>query len=340
MFTLNKVKKFIRTKHFSLIALLILIVAFFWMFSKNHSYTGLNNIRNILNAMVIYTLLAVGGGMVIISGGIDLSPGYIGTAAGAVLAALLSGTGLPWFVAVIICLIIGAAFGLLNAVLINELNFQSFIATLAVGSFLAGGFAYIVVNGVTLEIKNPVLVAIGSGRIGGFLPYAVIISLVVIIIYGVILKKTKFGRSVYLVGGGREAARLAGISPRRMSYILYANSGMLGALAGILYDSRLAAGNLTGTNGHSFPAITAAILGGLSLGGGNGDMLGCFLGLLIISSFNNGLIVLGVSPYWQSVASGLLLLLALTLDYFTKRGGLKPKQLKRAAASAGGGTDE
>ena len=336
----NKLKKFVRTKHFSLLVLLVLIVGFFWMFSKNHSYLKVNNIRNILNAMVIYTLLAVGGGLVIISGGIDLSPGYIGTAAGAVLAALLANTGLPWFVVVIICLAIGAAFGLLNAFLINELRFQSFIATLAVGSFLAGGFAYIVVNGVTIEIKNTVLVAIGSGRIGGFLPYAVIISLAVIIIYGIILKKTKFGRSVYLVGGGREAARLAGISPRMMSYILYANSGMLGALAGILYDSRLAAGNLSGTNGHSFPAITAAILGGLSMGGGNGDMLGCFLGLLIISAFNNGLTVLGVSPYWQSVASGLLLLLALTLDYFTKRGSITPRRLKPRAEAEGGGTNE
>ena len=316
-----------------MLVLLTLIVVFFWATSKNHSYLKANNIRNILNAMVIYTLLAVGGGMVIISGGIDLSPGYIGTACGAVLAALLAATSLPWFVVVIICLAIGAAFGVLNAVLINELKFQGFIATLAVGSFLAGGFSYIVVSGKTLEIKNPTLVAIGSGRIGGFLPYAVIISLVVIAVYGVILKKTKFGRSVYLVGGGKEAARLAGISPRKMSYILYANSGMLGALAGILYDARLAAGNLTGTNMHSFPAITAAILGGLSLGGGNGDMFGCFLGLLIISAFNNGLTVLGVSPYWQSVASGLLLLLALTLDYFTKRGGLGIKRRRRAPKS-------
>ncbi|MDR1589626.1 MAG: ABC transporter permease [Oscillospiraceae bacterium] len=316
----KRINKFLRSKHFSLVVLLVMMIAFFWAFSKNHSYLGLNNIRNILNSTVIYTLLAVGGGLVIIAGEIDLSPGYVGTAAGAVMAALLNSTGLPWLVVVVMCLAIGVVFGLINAFLINELKLQSFIATLAIGSFIAGGFAYIVVDGKTLEIKNDAIALIGTGRIGGFVPYTIIISTAVIVIYGVILAKTKFGRCVYLCGGNREAARLTGISPRLMSYILFANSGMLGALAGLLYDARLKAGNLTGTNHYVFPAITAAVLGGLSLGGGNGDMLGCFLGLLIISGFNNGLVVLGVSPFWQNVASGLLLLLALTLDYLTKRG--------------------
>jgi ribose/xylose/arabinose/galactoside ABC-type transport system permease subunit len=295
------------------------MMAVFWAFSKNHSYLGLINIRNILNSMVIYTLLAVGGGFVIIAGEIDLSPGYVGTTAGAVMAALLSDTGLPWFVAVPLCLGIGVAFGIVNAFLINELKIQSFIATLAIGSFVAGGLSYIVVGGKTLEITDEVITLIGTGRIAEFIPYTIIISIAVILIYGIILAKTKFGRSVYLVGGGKEASRLAGISPRLMSYILFANSGMLGALAGILYDARLKAGNLVGTNHYVFPALTAAVLGGLALGGGKGDMLGCFLGLLIISGFNNGLVILGVSPFWQNVASGLLLLLALTLDYFTKR---------------------
>jgi ribose/xylose/arabinose/galactoside ABC-type transport system permease subunit len=299
--------------------LLLLMIVFFWLFSKNHSYLGPSNIRNILNSMVIYTLLAVGGGLVIIAGEIDLSPGHVGTAAGAVMAALLNGTELPWFVVTVICLLIGAAFGLLNGVLINKLNFQSFIATLAVGSFLAGGLSYIVAGGKTLEIKDSAVVLIGTGRIAQLVPYTILISFAVILIYGVVLAKTKLGRSVYLVGGNREASRLAGIDPKRMSYILFANSGMLGALAGLLYDARLTAGNLTGTNHYVFPAITAAVLGGLSLGGGRGNMFGCFLGLLIISGFDNGLLLLGVSPFWKNVASGLLLLLALTLDFAAKR---------------------
>jgi ribose/xylose/arabinose/galactoside ABC-type transport system permease subunit len=308
------------------------MMAFFWLFSKNHSYLGLGNIRNILNSMVVYTLLAVGGGLVIIAGEIDLSPGHIGTAAGAVMAALLKGTELPWFAAVLICLLIGTVFGLLNGFLINKLKFQSFIATLAVGSFLAGGFSYIVVGGETLEIKDEFIVLVGTGRIAQFVPYTVIISFAVILIYGVILAKTKFGRSVYLIGGNKEASRLSGINPGLMSYILFANSGMLGAFAGLLYDARLTAGNLTGTNNYVFPAITAAVLGGLSLGGGRGNMFGCFLGLLIISGFDNGLLVLGVSPFWKNVASGLLLLLALTLDYLTKRSEKGGRRHRKAVA--------
>lgn len=321
-----------KSKHISLIVLLLLIVVFFWAFSKGHSFLKVSNIKNILNSMVIYMLLAIGGGLVIISGGIDLSPGYVGTAAGAIMATLLASTNLPWFVVVIICLAIGAAFGLFNAFLINELNFQSFIATLAVGSFIAGGVAYIVPNGKTVAITNEAVVFIGTGRIADFLPYTIIISFVIMIIYGVILAKTKFGRSIYLIGGGHEAARLTGISPRKISYILYANSGMLGALAGMLYAARLKAGDLAGTSSYAFPAVTAAVLGGLSLGGGNGDMFGCFLGLLIINSFNNGLTVLGISPFWKSVASGLLLLLALTLDYFSNQRANGKKSLRKRAS--------
>jgi ribose/xylose/arabinose/galactoside ABC-type transport system permease subunit len=327
----NQVRKFLTSKIFTLLVLLAVIVVFFWALSPKHSFTSLNNIKNILNAMVLYTLFAIAEGMLIIFGEIDLSPGYIGTASGVLLAALLAFTGLPWFVAIILCLMLGIAFGLLNALLINELGFQGFIATLATGSFVARGVAYIMVSGKTVNIKDPVIVWIGTGKILDFVPFTIIISLVFILVYGIILAKTKFGRGIYLCGGNRQAARLSGLNPRRLSYILFANSGMLGALAGILYAGRLKVGNLTGTNTYAFPAITAAILGGISFGGGSGGMLGCFLGLLIINGFNNGLTVLGVTPYWQNVASGLLLLLALTFDYITNRNAKKvrvPKTVK------------
>jgi ribose/xylose/arabinose/galactoside ABC-type transport system permease subunit len=302
-----------------LLVLLVLVVAFFWIFSKNHSYLGIRNITSILNSMVLYMLFVVAVALVIISGEIDLSPGYIGTAAGAMMATLLANTNIPWFFVIILCLMFGCAFGILNAVLINKFGFQAFIATLATGSFIAKGLSYIIAEGKSIAIKDPVIVWVGTEKIGDIVPYAVIISLVVVLIYGIVLSKTKFGRSVYLCGGNKQAARLAGLNPNKLSYILFANSGMLGALAGMIYDARLKSGNLDGTNSYAFPAVTAAILGGVAFGGGSGNMLGCFLGLLIINGFNNGLTILSVSPFWQSVASGLLLLLALTLDYFSKR---------------------
>lgn len=325
---LKSVRKNIR-ENAALLVLLLLIVAFFWTFSKNHSYLSVFNIGYILNAMAVSAPLAVGGGIIIIFGDVDLAPGYIGTAAGTMMTALLTKAGLPWYVAIILALVLGAVFGLLNAFLINEWKMQSFIATLATGSFLAAGLAYIFVGGKTIQLKDPALVSIASTKIFGVITIPVIIALVVILVYGIILAKTSFGRSIYLCGENRKAARLVGLNPRKLSYILFANSGVLGALAGVVYDIRLLSGHLTATNHHTFPAITAAILGGLVLGGGKGNMFGCFLGLLIISCFNNGLSVIGVPGLWQNVTSGALLLVALTVNYLTSLKGSKKKNKKK-----------
>jgi ribose/xylose/arabinose/galactoside ABC-type transport system permease subunit len=295
------------------------IVLFFWFVSPKHSYLSLRNITSILNSMVLYILFAVAVSMPIILGEIDLSPGFVGTAAGATMAKLLTEVGVPWYAVIPICLLLGIAFGLINALLINKFRIQSFIVTLAVGSFIARGESLIVSGGRPINIEDPVVVWIGTYKIAGIVPVTIVISLAVILIYGIILAKTKFGRSIYLCGGGRKAARLAGLHPERLSYILFANSGMLGALAGILFAARLKTGDLTGTNSYAFPAVTAVIFGGISFGGGSGNMLGCFLGLLIINGFNNGLTIMRVTSYWQDVASGILLLVALTLDYFRNR---------------------
>jgi len=315
----TRAKKFLRSKTFTLLCLLLLIIAFFQYFSPNHSFLSLINIIFILNSMVLFILFAIAVSLLIISGEVDLSPGFVGTAAGATMAALLEGGGIPWFIAMIICLLLGIVFGLMNAVLVNKFRIQSFIATLAVGSFIARGFSFIVSGGRAIPVRDPVIGWLGTSRIGDVVPVAVVISLVLMLIYGIILAKTEFGRSIYLCGGNREAARLAGLKPEKLSYILFANSGMLGSLAGMLFVARLRSGNLDGTNAFAFPAVTAVIFGGISFGGGTGNMFGCFLGLLIINSFNNGLTIMRVSPFWQEVASGLLLLLALTFDYLSNR---------------------
>ncbi len=315
----GKLRKFVRSKTFTLLCMLILVVAFFWYFSPNHSFLSVRNMSAILNSMVLFILFAVGVSLLVIFGEFDLSSGYVGTAAGVTMAVLLSATNIPWFLVIIICLLLGGAFGLINAVLVNKFRIQSFIATLAVGSFLAKGFSYIVAGGKTIDVTHPVIGWLGTYKIGDIIPVAVIISLVIIAIYGVILAKTKFGHNVYLCGGNREAARLAGLNPTKLSYILFANSGMLGAFAGMLFVARLKSGNLESTNSYSFPAVTAVIFGGISMGGGTGNMVGCFLGLLIINAFKNGLTIMRVSPNWQGVAEGALLLLALSIDYFSKR---------------------
>lgn len=330
METTNKVTKFFKSKTFTLIILLAIVIAIFSILSKG-SYFSLSNLKNVLNMMVLYMLLAIAEGCLIIFGEIDLSPGYVGTMCGVLLATLSTTLGFPWYLAILFALALGAGFGLFNAFLINELGFQSFIATLATGTFIAKGMALVICSGKTIPIKDKVITSLGNGKFFEIIPISIVVALVLITIYGILLSKTKFGRSVYLCGGNRQAARLAGLNPRRLSYILFANSGALGALAGVIYDGRMKVGNLTGTNMYAFNAITAAILGGISFGGGSGGMLGCFLGLMLMNSFSNGLTVLQVNPYWQSVANGLLLLIALSFDYFSAQSAKKvraPKAVK------------
>ncbi len=318
----SKIKKFIKSKIFALLVLLAAIILFF-MFASDYKFINPINIRSILNSMVLYTLLAVGVAMLIISGEIDLSPGYIGTMSGVLFAVLSESIGLPWYLSLLLCLLAGAAIGLLNALLVNKFRLPSFIATLATGPFIVKGFTYILADGGVISLsgspENNFVIFLGLYKIAKFVPVSIILALVAIIVYGIILAKTEFGRSVYLIGSNKMASRFAGINPKKISYILFANSGFLGALAGIIYTGRLKAGNVEGTNNYTFAAITAAIIGGISFTGGDGSMFGCFIGLLIINGFSNGLSILGVSPYWQSVASGLLLLVALIFDYFSVR---------------------
>ncbi|MCL1835385.1 MAG: ABC transporter permease [Oscillospiraceae bacterium] len=315
----ERVKNFLKSKTFTLLCILVAIMAFFWYFSANHSFLSVRNITSILYSMVLFILFSIGVSLLVIFGEFDLSPGYVGTAAGATLATILSGTGIPWFLVMLICLLLGIVFGLINAVLVNKFRVQSFIATLAVGSFLAKGFSYIISGGRAIAIDHPVIDWLASYKLWDVVPVTVIISVALILVYGIVLAKTQFGRSIYLCGGNKEAARLAGLDPKKLSYLLFANSGMLGAMAGVLFASRLKSGNLDGTNSYSFPAVTAVIFGGISFGGGSGNMVGCFLGLLIINAFNNGLTIMRVSPNWTGVASGALLILALTLDYLSNR---------------------
>lgn len=332
----SKIRKLVTSKTFALLALLAVIVLFF-TFASDFKFIHPINIRSILNSMVIYTLLAVGVAFLIISGEIDLSPGYIGTMSGVLFALLTEQAGLPWYLSLAICLLAGVAFGLFNALLVNRFRLPSFIATLATGPFVVKGLTYILANGGVISLSGSAednfVIFLGLYRIAKFVPVSIVLALAAITVYGVILAKTEFGRSVYLVGSNRMASRFAGIEPGRISYILFANSGFLGALAGIIYAGRLKAGNVEGTNAYTFDAITAAIIGGISFTGGSGTMLGCFIGLLIINGFSNGLSILGVSPYWQAVASGLLLLVALVFDYISMKGSKKQRMRRPGAGN-------
>jgi ribose/xylose/arabinose/galactoside ABC-type transport system permease subunit len=305
-------KKLVHSKIFTLLLLLAAVVAVYAVLSDGQ-FLAPNNIRNIFRSTIVVSLLTIGAGSLMIAGYIDLSLGGIGTMC-AMLAAYLLKIGCPWYLAIAAALVLGGIAGLFNAVIVNEFNFQSFIATLATAAIMQG-FSSIISSGKQIDISDKVIKAIGGAKLFDFIDYALIFTLLCLLVYGLILKRTKFGRSVYLIGGNARASRLAGIRPKRVSYTLFINAGVLSAIAGLLLAARLQSSNTTGITNSQFAGMTAAILGGISFGGGTGGMGGALVGILILSCFNNGMTVIDVPPYWRTVASGMLLLIALIADY-------------------------
>jgi len=274
------------------------------------------NLLNILTAASLSGLIAIGESYLIIAGQIDLSPGAIAAFAG-VFSALLAQRGMPILLIILITVAVGALFGAVSAFQVNALKIQPFIATLAVMS-IARGLAYIICAGKPVFISHNTYIKIGITRILG-IPLPVIILVVMFLVWGVALSKTRFGRNVYAVGGNPAAARLAGINADAVKRGLFILSSCLASLGGIILASRMNTGQPGAASDVDFDAITASVLGGIAMTGGTGSLSGTFLGVLILQGFNNGLLLLNVSTFWQDVARGLLMMFALTFDFYRKQ---------------------
>lgn len=309
----KKAKGFIPGDKLILIVALIIVVAIFT--SLNSNYFSWTNFVNILVAASLIGLVAIGHTYLIIAGQNDLSPGSVAAFTGVLCATLVS-MGLPFLVAVLVTLLAGAVVGIFNSWMVNKIKIEAFIATL-VTQFVFRGFAYILCDGRPVSITNEAYISIGATRILS-IPLSVWIMLVLILVFGLVLAKTKFGRSVYAIGGNRDAARLAGLNPQRIVTILFVMMGVITALGGIVFSSRMHSGQPAANVNLEFDAITAVVLGGVSFTGGVGDMVGTILGVILIQAFNTGLIMVNVPSFWQYVARGALLLFALTSDYIRK----------------------
>ena len=271
----------------SAILLLILIVVVIVFSVLNGNYFSTQNATNIFYSATTVGLLAIGETFLIIGGHIDLSNSALAAMSG-VMVALLIKSGMPWPLAMLLVLLVGAVVGLINSTLANVFSIQPFIATLAVAS-ICEGVGYIISDGRPIGVTNRSFINLGTYKLFGWIPVPVIILIVSFLVFGFILKKTTFGRKVYIIGGNAEAAHLAGISPKRISTVLYVLSSAIGALVGIILAARMHTGAPTAASGADFDAITAAVLGGVAFTGGKGTMVGCFIGLMIIQCFNTGL---------------------------------------------------
>lgn len=305
-------KKIDISKFQSLIGLIVfsVIVAFI-----NSRFMTTSNILNILRQTSINAVIATGMTFVILTGGIDLSVGSILGFSGAVAAMMLA-SGVDSLIAIPVALIVGLVVGALNGVLISKGKLQPFIVTLATMTMLRGATLVFTDGkpiGTGFEANSKLFAWFGNGYVLG-IPVPIIVIIVTFLVALFVLTQTKIGRYVYALGGNEEATKLSGISTDKVKIFVYAISGMMAALAGIIITSRLSSAQPTAGSGYELDAIAAVVLGGTSLAGGTGTIVGTMIGALIIGVLNNALNLMDVSSYFQMLAKGSVILLAVLLD--------------------------
>lgn len=298
-----------------MIFMIVLCTVVFSLINKNYfTYT---NFVNILLASTSIGLTAIGITFLMMIGGTDLSAGALAACCGVVMAYGLSNWPFPWYIDLLICLAIAAIAGLINGLLVTRLNLVPFIATL-VSQSIWKGVGYLICDGKPIPVADKAFTSFVKFRIFG-ITLPIYIMFIFFIIFSFVLSKTKFGRSVFAIGGNSEAARLAGINSNRVKVICYIITSLFACLAGVILAGRMSSGQPSANASIHFDAITAANLGGVSMVGGVGSIPSVVLGVLLVQAFNSGLNMAGLSQYWQYVAKAALLLGSLTLDFYRQK---------------------
>ena len=274
----------------------------------------------ILLASAITLIRASGATIAMITGGMDLSQNATGAIAGVVCATVSVSMGAPIWLVILLAVGLGLGFGAINGVLIAYLKINPIITTIATMQIFRG-IAWLFTD-VTIQVADKSLIFMGRGYIGGVVPVSVLIAFGFFFIAFFLLKYTRFGRQVYMVGGNETASRLSGINSNKIKFICYLLSGLCAGFAGMLLSAQVGAALPSSGSGTEMDVIAAIVLGGLSLSGGKGSMVGTLLGILILSIIANGLQVLGVNQYVQWVVTGSILILAVLIDVI-RSGALK-----------------
>jgi ribose/xylose/arabinose/galactoside ABC-type transport system permease subunit len=270
-----------------------------------------DNFKNIGRAIAIIGIAAVGETIVIIAGGFDLSVGSTMAAAG-MISGYLVNHGTNVWLAFLTALALGLGIGLGNGAIVSYARINPLIATLATLSIIRG-LGFVITSGEDLVISNTTYLNLGTNSVGG-VPITVVVLLVTFVVFGAAMPRSRFGRYAYAIGSSARASKLAGVPVSRWRLAFYATCGVLAALAGIVTVARTGTAQPSANLGIELDVITAVILGGTSLSGGRGRLAGTFLGLVLIGTLNNGLILIDVQAYWQQVVKGMILLVAVFWD--------------------------
>jgi ribose/xylose/arabinose/galactoside ABC-type transport system permease subunit len=300
------------------LSVLVLMCVVFTLLSDR--FFTLSNFQNLMRNTAPLVIAGCGMTAVMIARGIDLSVGSV-LAASTVLAAALAVAGVPTYAAFACGLLFGAAAGFANGMIIAGMGVSAIIVTLGMLN-IARGIAYLISPSAILVGLPPDWSDLGTGRLWIF-PFPILIAIVVIVAFYLLTLYSKFGKRIYAIGGNEEAARLSGIKVERTLVILYALCGFTAALAGLVLSSRVGSGDPNIGIGFELQVIAAVIIGGVSLSGGEGRILGTVIGAFIIGVLSNGLNLAGVEPFWQYVAQGLVLIAAVIVDRRVNLGVLR-----------------
>lgn len=305
---------------------LIAIIAVFSFLSPNYLTVG--NFLIMASHVAIYGILAIGMLLVILNGGIDLSVGSILALSGVMAGAMMQGIELQalgiilyppvWAVVVLTC-VLGALVGAVNGVLIAWFKVPAFVATLGV-MYVARGVALLLTNGLTYnnlsgsaDLGNTGFDWLGFNRLAG-VPISVLVLAGIAVLAGLMLSRSAFGRWLYASGGNERAADLSGVPVRRVKITVYTLSGILSAVAGLVLSSQLTSAGPTAGTTYELTAIAAVVIGGAALTGGRGTVRGTMLGAFVIGFLSDGLVIIGVSSYWQTVFTGAVIVLAVLMN--------------------------
>lgn len=269
------------------------------------------NLFNVLRQVSIIAIISAGMTLVILTAGIDLSVGSVMAFAGAIAAGVLT-AGLPLPIGIIACIVVGALIGMFNGWFVAKGGVPAFIATLAV-MVIARGMTLVYTKGNPVVVSNDAFRTIGGGNVFG-IPIPVIIMFAIFGLMYFILNYTSFGRYVYAIGGNEEAAKLAGIPVNRIKIGVYTIAGALASVSALIYTSRLMSAQPNAGMGIELDAIAAVIIGGTRLSGGKGGVIGTLIGALIMGLLDNILNLMNISPFYQNIAKGLVILIAVLAD--------------------------
>lgn len=312
------VKKLNNYAIYIVLAVMVLVMTFI-----SRDFLTLQNLINLFASESSRGLLAIGVGLVIISGGIDLSIGAIMALTSVMTASLVQQATyasrlwvdlpfIPVYIAVLAGLACGVIVGIVNGLVIAHTKTPPFIATLGT-MLIVKGLAFMYTNAFPVPMLRDDFKIIGQGKLLG-IPYIIIIFIGILVIACILLNYTRWGNNIYAIGGNENAAIVAGVNVKKNIITVYVWSGVLAAIAGLLLTAKSGSGIATVGQNYEFDAIAAAIVGGLSFSGGIGKISGIFAGIFILGILNNGLLLLGVSPYLQQVIKGVIIIGAVVTD--------------------------